>query len=397
MQQDSRPGLNYNFPVLVGVEGGQTANVDNSAFAINGAVDSQVLLATLDGATILMQAVLSYDTIYKGLNGAGNGSQGGAFKTALEQAVEALLMGAAMYRELALAYGPGTSTAISCNIGQVEGTVSGANLAAPQVVRLFVTSWIPGLWIMMTNHLVDIYQADGTTVRDTGVTVQSRPSPNQTRLQLFKTASAAVVAANDQIVPVGWRTKSCFGIEAIYNNASTLFGINAALSAPWRCMTFNAGGAMTRAKIMAYGAAIATNGVKNGGKLFVVSYAFADLAEEANALRRWTDSSTVRTQGASELVYITACGEISVTVYQYAKAGEAFFIAKDNMKRVGSTDITMRPIGGGAQGFFTHSTTTAGAQIKCFSNQAPVFEMPYRNFMITGIVSTVGTGVIASS
>jgi len=389
--QDSRPGLNYNFPVLTGIEGGQTANVDNSAFTINPAIDSQVKLATLDGATILMQAVLSYDTIYKGLNGAGNGPSGGAFKTALDQAVESLLMGAALYRELALAYGPGTSTAISSNIGVVEASVSGANLAAPQVVRLFLTSWIPGLWIMVQNHLFDIYQADGTTVRDTGVTLQARPSTTQTRLQLFKTASVAVVAANDQIVPQGWRLKSCFGLEAIYNNATTLFGIDASTVAPWRCMTFNAGGQLTRAKLMGYGAAISTNGVKTGGKLFVVSYSFADLAEESNTLRQFITDNSVRRQGASELVYVTACGEITVAVYQYAKAGQAMFIATDNFKRVGSTDITMRPIGGGAQGFFTHSTTTAGAQIKCFSNQAPVFEMPFRNFLITGIVNSVGT------
>jgi hypothetical protein len=45
----------------------------------------------------------------------------------------------------------------------------------------------------------------------------------------------------------------------------------------------------------------------------------------------------------------------------------------------------MKPIGGGSEGFFTHLTDRSGAQMKVFSNQAPVLEMPYRNFMITGI------------
>jgi hypothetical protein len=148
---------------------------------------------------------------------------------------------------------------------------------------------------------------------------------------------------------------------------------------------------------MGYGAAIATNGVKTGGKLFVVSYSFADLAEESNTLRHFITDNSVRKQGASELIFTTACGDITVAVYQYAKAGQAMFIAADNFKRVGSTDITMRPIGGGAQGFFTHSTTTAGAQIKCFSNQAPVFEMPFRNFLITGIVNSNSSGVVAAT
>jgi hypothetical protein len=392
---ENRPGLGYNFPVLTGVEHGQTANVDNSAFTLNAPIDSQVLNANLDGATILVQSQVSYDIIYKSLNGAGNGPNGGSFKTALDQAVQAMLMGAGLYRELALAYGPGTSTAAASNIGVVGASISGANLAAPQVVTLTTASWIPGLWILMQNALVDIYQSDGTTLRDSGVTVQSRPSTTLTRLQLFKTASVAVVAANDIIVPTGWRTKSCFGLEAIYNNATTIFGINAATVAPWRCMTFGAGSAaLTRAKIMAYAAQVSINGTKNGGKLFVSAPTFADLAEEASQLQRYTgNTDKVKRQGASSLTYETAAGVIEVVVYQYGKQGQAMFVAADNFRRVGSTDLTMKPIGGGAEAFFTHLTSAAGAQMKIFSNQAPVFEMPYRNFLVTGITNTAAQAV----
>lgn len=401
--QENRPGLGYNFPVLTGIEHGQTANVDNSAFTLNPAVDSQVLNANLDGATILLQSVVSYDTIYKSLNGTGNGSSGGAYKTALDQAVQAMLMGAAMYRELALAYGPGTSTAVASNIGVVGGSVSGANLGANQTVYLTEASWIPGLWILAASGTsngggmrVDIYLTDGLTPRDTGVTVLSRPSTVNTRLTLFKASSVAVVAANDKIVPLGWRTKSCFGLEAIYNNTGSIFGIDASQVAPWRCMTFSAGGQMTRAKIMAMAAAVSINGVKNGGKLFVCAPTFADLAEEASALQRFTgNTDKVKRQGASQLMYETAAGIVEVTVYQYAKQGQAFFISNDNYRRVGSTDLTMRPIGGGAEAFFTHLTGQSGAQMKIFSNQAPVFEMPYRNFLVTGIQNNTANGGVA--
>lgn len=396
---ENRPGLGYNFPVLTGLELGQTANVDGSAFSLNPAVDSTVLNANLDGATILLQSVVSYDTIYKSLNGTGNGNQGPAYKTALDQTVQAMLQGAALYRELALAYGPGTSTAVASNIGVVGGSVSGANLGATQVVYLTEASWIPGLWIIATGSngmKVDIYQTDGTTLRETNVNVDARPSTTQTRLQLTKAASAATVAANDKIVPLGWRTKSCFGLEAIYNNTGTIFNINAATVAPWRCMTFSAGGAMSRAKIMAMAAAVSINGVKNGGKLFVCAPTFADLAEEANALQRYTaNTDKVKRQGASQLIYETAAGQVEVVVYQYAKQGQAMFISNDNFRRVGSTDLTMRPIGGGAEAFFTHLTGNAGAQMKIFSNQAPVFEMPYRNFLITGIANNTANGGVA--
>jgi len=396
---ENRPGLGYNFPVLTGLELGQTANVDNTAFALNAAVDSTVLNANLDGATIMLQSVVSYDTIYKSLNGTGNGNSGGAYKTALDQTVQAMLQGAAMYRELALAYGPGTSTAVASNIGVVGGSVSGANLGATQTVYLTEASWIPGLWIIATGTngmKVDIYQTDGTTLRETNVNVDARPSTTQTRLQLTKAASAATVAANDKIVPLGWRTKSAFGLESIYNNTGTIFGINASTVAPWRCMTFSAGGAMSRAKIMAMAAAVSINGVKNGGKLFVCAPTFADMAEEANALQRYTaNTDKVKRQGASQLIYETAAGQVEVVVYQYAKQGQAFFIANDNFRRVGSTDLTMRPIGGGAEAFFQHMPSNAGASLRIFSNQAPVFEMPYRNFLITGIQNNTANGGVA--
>lgn len=396
---ENRPGLGYNFPVLTGLELGQTANVDNTAFLLNAAVDSTVLNATLDGATIMLQSVVSYDTIYKSLNGTGNGSSGGAYKTALDQTVQAMLQGAAMYRELALAYGPGTGAAVASNIGIVGGSVSGANLGATQTVYLTEASWIPGLWIIVTGQngmKVDIYQTDGTTLRETGVNVDARPSTTQTRLRLTKAASAATVAANDKIVPLGWRTKTCLGLESIYNNAGTIFGIDASVVAPWRCMTFSAGGAMSRAKIMAMAAAVSINGVKNGGKLFVCAPTFADLAEEANALQRYTaNTDSVKRQGASQLIYETAAGRIEVVVYQYAKQGQAMFISMDNFRRVGSTDLTMRPIGGGSEAFFTHMPSNAGASMRIYSNQAPVFEMPYRNFLITGIQNNTANGGVA--
>lgn len=396
VSREMRSGLDYNIPVLTGLELGQTANVDNSAFTINPSVGTTIATATLDGGTILTTADLSYDTIFKGLNGAGNGNGGSAFKNTLDLTVEGLVRGAALYRELALGYGPGTSAAVASNIGVVNASISGANLAAPQVVTLTVASWIPGLWIVATNMPVDIYQADGTTPRDGAATpaspivVQGMTSPSQTRLQLFRSGSAAVVATNDVIVPIGWRTKSCFGLEAIYNNATTLFGINAATVMPWRCVVIPVGGVLTRGMILGAGARMAINGVRDGMTLMASPYTFADLAEEASALRRWTDSSTAREQGASTLTYDTPAGTITVKVWNFSKAGQAFLIAKaaDNFVRVGSTDNTMRPIGGGAEGFFTNSTTIAGAQMKCYSNQAPLFQKPYWNALMNGIVNT---------
>jgi hypothetical protein len=47
----------------------------------------------------------------------------------------------------------------------------------------------------------------------------------------------------------------------------------------------------------------------------------------------------------------------------------------------------MNPVGGLPQGYLTPLTDRSGLQMTLFSNQAPVFEMPYRNFLFNSIVS----------
>lgn len=404
---ESRPGSGYAFPVLTAIEHGQTADNTNNAFTLNAAVDSNVKQANLDGSTILLQSVVSYDVIYKSLNGTGQGNQGGAFKTALDQAVQAMLMGAGLYRELALAYGPGGSSTLLSNIGVINSNVSSTNVSVNTTISITQASWIPGLWILAQNMLLDIFNSAGTTLQANAVQVIGRPDPSKAQL-VIKASGATTTGgtfspvAGNVLVPYGWFSKSCVGLEGIYNNTGSLFGIDASIVAPWRCNVFSAGfAALTRAKIMSFCAIISINGCKNGGRLFVSAPTFAALAEEFNSVMTPSQSgiAAVTTYdgnnnkrdkeiGSSSLAYVTAAGVVEVVVYQYAKQGQAFFVANDNFRRVGSTDLTMRPIGGGAEAFFTHLTGQAGAQMKIFSNQAPVFEIPYRNFLVNNIVNT---------
>jgi hypothetical protein len=404
---EARPGLGYNFPILSAIEHGQTADISGTAFALNSAIDSNVKNANLDGSTIMLRASIPYDVIYKSLNGTGQGNQGGAFKTALDQAVQAMLMGAGLYRELALAYGPGSSTTLGSNIGVVNSITAGTNVSANLTISLTQSSWIPGLWILAQNMLIDLFNAAGTTLQSNGLKVVGRPDPSKAQITIIATAATTtggtfVPVAGNVIVPYGWFNKSCVGLEAIYNNTGTLFGIDASTVAPWRANVFSAGNAaLTRAKIMSYCAIISINGTKNGGSLFVSAPTFAALAEEFNSVMTPSASgiASVTTYdgnnnkrskeiGSSELAYVTAAGVVKVVVYQYMKQGEAFFIANDNFRRVGSTDLTMRPIGGGAEAFFLQAPNNAGAEIRIYSNQAPVFEMPYRNFLVNSVVNT---------
>lgn len=391
IQQDYRPGLGYNFPIIVGNEHGQTADISNTAFAFNAAIDSQILNATLDGATIGVVGNVPYDVAFKGNNGAGNGSKGSAFWRPYDLKVKLLLQSAILYRELLLLYGCGGAsyTTPACNIGVIGGSPSGT-FNTPNTSRLTLASNAPGIWNQMApGALVDVH--NGATPRETGVTVQGY-DPATATLTLYKNGSAVTPVAGDIIVPYGWKVKSAVGLEAILLNQTSIFGINAALIPHWRAVQMSAGGTLSRTTILGLAARLASNGFRGGGKLYVSPASFSDLVVETFTLQRFDkNTDSVKQQGADELEYKTSVGVIKVVVYPYMKQGEAFFMAPGKSKRVGSTDITTKGDGPNDM-FFLELQANAGYQMRAMQNQAPVLEIPYWFGIITGIVNSASSG-----
>ena len=383
---EERPGKQFEFPVQVSIEHGQTHDVSDTAFVLESAIDSVLKNAVIDGATIMMVGNLPYTVIARGKNGAANGNSGGAFWKPIDLKTKGLMQGGELYRELALMYGPGTASAALGNIGAVAASVSGANLAAPQVVRLTTGTWAPGIWNTFINGKVDVYQSDGSTLRESDVSVTAVSQTN-CRLTLSKSGSTNTVAVGDVLIPKTAKGKSCVGIQAILENSGTLFNISAADYPMWKALSFAVGGAMSRAQIMRFAARMFPSGVTGGGRLFVAAPAFADLSEEANALQRYTSNTDkVKRQGAENLEYTTAIGDFEVALHKYMKQALGFFISKNVLKRVGTTDLTFS-LPGTNQWFYQELANQAGSQIRIFSNQAPIIEIPYYCGIFTGIAS----------
>lgn len=392
--RDQRPGDTYEFPVNLGLEHGVTFDNTRTAFTLLGAVDSKNLPARLRGSAINMQGVLPRDMIAAMSNGASDGGDsGGSYFDGVDAKVVALAKGAEFYREVALHYGPGSATAAAANIGIVSTIVSGTNLGAggPIVCDLTKASWSAGLWNLMVGGLVDIYETDGTTLVESDVSVTA-VNTSLNRVTLAKSGVTTDVDATDKILPRSSKGKACYGVQAILENAGDMFEISAATYPQWKALSFSAGGAMDRAKIMQLAARLQQNGLKSGGKLFVNANTFADLAEEANELQRFVgnERGSVTFQGQENLAYKTPAGVIEVAVDMIMKQSIAFMIAKGVGKRVGSTDNTFRTQGS-REWFFQELEGKAGAQLQCFSNQAPLLEIPYWCAEVTGLVNSGDT------
>jgi hypothetical protein len=385
--KEQRPGKRFEFPIKVSHEHGVTYDVTDTAFALSAAIDATMKTAVIDGATIMVVANIAYVVMSRGKQGSGPGAQGGTFWDPFDFKVESTMVSGEIRRELAIGYGPGTASAAVCNIGvTAAAAISGADLAAGQVVRLTTASWSAGIFINLLNAEVDIYQSDSSTLRAAGVSITAI-DPTQCRLTLQKDGETASVGSGDVILLAGSKGRSCIGLQGILENATTIFEIDAAAIPMWRALSFPVSGALSRAKIGQMAARIHPTGLRTGGKLFVGAPAFQDLVEETALLQTYPENTAkIKRQGAANLVYVTSIGEINVTMYSYMKQGFGFFIAKNVMKRVGTTDLTFS-LEGTNEWFYHELANNAGGQIRLFSNQAPILETPWFCSILTGIAS----------
>jgi hypothetical protein len=383
-KQDAKIGEKYSVSFLAGIEHGQTASRAGGLFPLNDAIGAEVPRAELDGSTIIMRAQYAWDDVYASLNG-----KNASYQDVMSLKMKAKGMGASLYRDLALAYGPGAGSVLASNIGVIGTNAAGA-LSTARDVFLTRGSFIRGLWPSMRNALVDIYQGDGTTLRVADVTIKGTPNQRKTLVRMFKSGSAIVPQAGDLIVPKGWRANACIGFEAIMlTQTGTIFGVDVSEIAQFRTPLFSASnGPLSLQLIREWCALISDNGSTEGGKLKVASSAFAALANEYSAKARDTKEGGVKKQGETGLVFETSAGLVTVERWDLAKQSQAMYVANSaGAYRIGTTDNTMRPIKGLNEGFLTALTEKAGCQSMMYSNQAPFCDNNWHNFLVQDIVS----------
>lgn len=400
--KESRNGRTYNVPVVVSLEHGQTADISGDAFAINAARNSVMKEASVDGASLLFNARIPYDAMLRSRNGTGNKRQGNAFKDAFEEKTRQLMEQGEFYGEVAAHYGPGTGATIADDIGVLAAGGTGTNLTGGVVVPVSIATWAPGIWMRMTNGLVDIYNAAGTTLVADKIAVTavnpdyapagSPPGPNLTLTATTGTttggATAPAALAGTRMVISGWAQKGCIGVVSQFKNLGVQFGINAAAYNVWKPVQItNASGTLTRLKIQSIAARMYPQVGTAGMKMRVSGPVFADLAEETETQRQYIGDEEVRKVSATKLIYRTPCGPFEVLLDAQMKYGQAIgYGTEAKGVLVGSSPLTFR--GKGDEWFFLELPSNAGSEIRCMLNWAPFFHKPNKCFSVTGLVPT---------
>lgn len=222
-----------------------------------------------------------------------------------------------------------------------------AEVSALNSQVITVDRFAPGLIANLVGCVIDVYQSDGTTLRQGDLVVTAvDPEASATTATITVTGTTTGIADGDLVFfdgTLGGATPgSQIGLfQQAAQTTSTLFGL-AKTSPAWRSGSYAAGGALTTPKIMEVAAKSVNRGNPGGkGYLMVNPLRFASLAGLISAQRSY-DQSFAESESINGVEAITVrCGSIrtSVVGHPYVFLSEGLFVPADELVRIGSSDL----------------------------------------------------------
>lgn len=373
-------GDEYVIPVLLQNEHGFSyGEAGDSDFALNPAVAGKVLQAKIKGYMIVLRSKLSYEDVFKA-------SQAGeaAFEAATSLVVENMQRSFAKRQELSFWYGQQGLAEIS--------SVSGSGTTRAWVIT--AASWAPGMWSGMKDCRLDVYSATSAsaTQRNTSdpVVIVSADLPNKTLNVSGDAGDLTASVAGDEIYFYGARTESahkeCAGIDKILANTGTLFNIDASVYELWKASSETSVGAISMLAVLNGVASAANIGLEEDCELYLPTKRWNTLMTDQAALRRHGAQVRKAENGFEAICFYSTNGKVDVIAHPMLKEGSGYNLPNPSkrMMRVGATDITFQRPGLQHQ-IFRELADNAGYELRAFSDQAIMIQIPAHATLYTGI------------
>lgn len=370
-------GNYFHIPVKVRSNVGATYNNDGSAFTILTAVAMQLEDAQIRGSEILIPAPISYAAVTRS---AGKN----AFGRAVDMTVDDLRKSMRKRVELGLLYG-------RLGIGTSESGT--ADSATQETLVISLATWAPAIWSGLTGVRLNFYSggslvssgADAIftlasiSIADRSITVTG----TATGCTALHTARATAVAFFQ-----GSATVEMVGLQTILSNTGDLFEIDAADWEVWQGNTYSAASSQLTFEKLQDAASLAVGrGCEEELTAFVSVKSFAKLNSEL-AGARVLDSSYSKSKGENgveAIEFYGANGKMKVIAHPYMKESLAMIVPLDHIHRIGSTEPTFQPVPGTEMVF--HQSSTAGVEVRVYTDQAVISDAPSYGVLITGIVN----------
>jgi hypothetical protein len=380
----------YHQPVLLSHEHGITySGPSSTAFSLNAAVAAVMQDAQITGSQVVMRSAISYEAAAR----ASNDKK--AFKKATTLLVENMVNSISKRLEVALLYG-------QQGIGQSSGT---SNVSATTTtVTIKTASWAPGIWSGLEGAVLVAYSSTTRqNAADTaGYTVSNVDLVARTFLATGSSADItqldAASGANKDFYFLSAATGSgtvvkneFAGLDKIITNTTTLFNIDANAYALWKGNSYSAGTAqLSLSKILAAVALGVERGLDEDVVCLMSAKTWANIASDQAALRVYDSSykGSKLENGASEFVFNGQNGKIEIHTSIYVKEGEAFILPLKRCKRIGAMEVSFKMPGRSQEEFFLELQSSAGYELRAYTDQALFVETPSRCIKITNIVNS---------
>lgn len=325
--------------------------------------------ARVKGNSLTLRTAFSYDA-------AANMVEGGkeAFIKGTEYKFRSMMEAATYRLEAQILYG-------SDSLGTVASADDGAD-----TITISDATWAPGIWAGSEKAVVDIYQADGTTVRLADVVISAVDSDSKT-LSFSGTPDFSAVVAGDIIRFKGATGNEMVGLRSIVSNSGTLYGIDGSSYSLWQGNSSAVGGNNLTLKRIYQGINKAVGKGLMEAVVCVVSPAtFATLANDEASLRRYSAVGKAE-NGFEAIEFYGPNGKIKIKVHPMVKEGEAMAFPEKKAERIGATDITFKTPGRSDEMFLQLSNET-GYECRLYSEQALWLPHPAKCVLFTGISNT---------
>ena len=363
---DKELGDKYVQPVCLTHEHGFTC--DSGAFALNAAINASYAEAQVEGKNLVLRTVVSYDAAAKA------SSSKKAFMKWSEQVVGNMTSSFTKRLEVLHFYG-GTSLGVVSSI-------------AASVITITTATFASGIWAGSEGAVLSSYTAlTGGTTHDTSLTIVSVDPANRQ----ITVSGDSTTAANDYLFYKGFRGTEMNGIDKLVTNTGNLYNISATTYNLWAGNSYSAGsGALTFGKIQSAIALAVAKGLDEKVSVFVSIPTWANLNTDISALRKLDNSyKTSKAENGSESIsFYGANGEIEIVPSIYVKEGEAFCVPLARLKRIGSSDVTMRMPGMSDEQLVLQRDGYAAYEMRLFYDGNLFAERPGFLTKITNIVNS---------
>lgn len=358
---DKELGDKYVQPLALTHEFGFSSG--SGAFSLQDSIAADYAEAQVEGRNLLLRTAVSYDAMSR----ASNSKK--AFMKWSEQILGNMASSFNKRLEILHFYG-------STNIGTVA-SLSGQN------ITLTSASVAEGIWAGSEGMKIDVYTSGGV-VRQAGLTVSA---VDLTGGVITVTGTVTGIVSTDTVHFAGQYNNEMNGVDRIATNAGTLYNINAATYGLWRSNTYAVAGALSFAKIQDAIALPVVKGLDEKVVLFCHPNAFADLNTDLAAARSFDSSFRAKKaeNGSEAISFYSLNGEIEIVPSIYVKRGEAFALPLKRLKRLGSTDVTMRMPGMSDEQLMLQLPSNAGYEMRLFYDGNLFCERPAFIVKLTGI------------